>query len=980
MADQDRRTTFGTLLHSYREVAGLTQEALAERAGLSARAISDLERGINRAPRAATLGLLARALQLSAPERARLEVAVHQLDGFGATSLPVDEQAKHGRPPFVGREAELALLDRQMAGEGPPVLLLAGEPGIGKSRLLEEAASRAAQVGWQVLAGGCQRRGDQEPYAPVQEALERYLQDRSPGALRADLEGCAWLVRLLPELAALPIEPLPTWHVSPQQERRLLFRAVARLLANAAGPAGTLLVLDDLQWAGSDALELLGALVRMPDLPLRVVGAYRDTEVGMHDHLTSSLADLANAGLARHHTLTPLADEEAARLLAALLEGVDSDLSALTAELVRRAGGVPFFLLSCAQEVRSGGLAPGAEEVPWDVAQGIRQRVEALPTLAQEVLSAAALIGRLVPSWLLTAVVGQQEAAVWAALDAGCHAHLLSEGQGGYQFTHDLIREVVEHDVGPGRRMALHQRIAEAFEQQAAEHGGEAPVTVLAYHYSRSGKQEKALLYLERAGERAQAQGAYAAAEGYYRDLVGRLDGLGWQLEAARAREKLGAVLYMAAQYTAALEVLERAAETLEAARDLESLGRVVSQLGRAHAWKGTLEEGVARILPLLDALSERKPTRGQAACYYALELLYYMQGRYQQALAAAVQAAEVLRQVGDDGLLADVERTRGAALDFLDRQNEARQAYQEACRLAEATGNLDALCNALHMLALQHELRGEFDQVRACAASALDVAQRLGNLVLVAQSLQRLGALAFFDGDWAQAEAYFTRMQILPERTYNDGDQLLEVGRLRLAQGEWEQAADYLERCRALAWGIGQHANDLVAESLLAERDILAARPAEAVARVLPLLDYAGREGMLVTTYVLPVLAWAYLELGDTEQAAQVIAEACRQAGARSYRLGLVQSALRVQALVAMQQEEWDKAQAALEEGLTLARCMPYPYAEARLLQVYGQLHLRRSEPGLARERLQVALAIFRRLGARKASERVEQDLGQLA
>src|SRR5207302_11453645 len=171
------------------------------------------------------------------------------------TAVPTDSVSD--TPPLVGRGRELALVERHLAGEGAPLLLFAGEPGIGKSRLLREAGRRAASHGLRVLEGGCQRRDGQESFAPLLAAIKRYLSTRTPAELRADLRGCAWLVRLLPELADGPIEPLPAWTVSPDQERRLVFAAVRRFLANVAGPAGTLLVLDDLQWAGADALDLV---------------------------------------------------------------------------------------------------------------------------------------------------------------------------------------------------------------------------------------------------------------------------------------------------------------------------------------------------------------------------------------------------------------------------------------------------------------------------------------------------------------------------------------------------------------------------------------------------------------------------------------------------------------------------------------------------------------------------------------------------
>lgn len=134
-------------------------------------------------------------------------------------------------------------------------------------------------------------------------------------------------------------------------------------------------------WAEADALDLLAMLARSASSgTLRLIGAYRDTELASYDPVATLLADLAHAGLARQQTLAPLATEEVGRLLDAVLEGVDADRRGLRERVAQRTGGVPFFVLSFAQAVRLGTAEQGgAEALPWDVAQGIRQRVAALP-------------------------------------------------------------------------------------------------------------------------------------------------------------------------------------------------------------------------------------------------------------------------------------------------------------------------------------------------------------------------------------------------------------------------------------------------------------------------------------------------------------------------------------------------------------------------------------------------------------------------
>jgi predicted ATPase/transcriptional regulator with XRE-family HTH domain len=371
MAERSGPLAFGYLLKRHRQAAGLTQEALAERAGLSARAVSDLERSVNRRPHDETLRLLAEALCLSPADRAALAAVA---SGIGESSfarlqgrMPEDRAWRDGKtPPFVGRHVELALLARHLEGEGPPLLLLSGEPGSGKSRLLGEVARGAVGYGLRVLDGSSHRTGA-APYAPVLDALAAYIHCQPPEQVRADLDGCAWLARLLPELGEGLVKPPPLWTASPEQERRLMFEAVGRFLANIAGPAGTLLALDDLHWATTEAFDLLAALVRTNGLPLRIVGAYREAELASRAALADLLGDLCQTGLAACHPLGRLAPTEAQCLLDLLLEDDEADRE-LPAEdrmgqqaILDEAAGVPGALVRLARAAYKGAAgAPGA--------------------------------------------------------------------------------------------------------------------------------------------------------------------------------------------------------------------------------------------------------------------------------------------------------------------------------------------------------------------------------------------------------------------------------------------------------------------------------------------------------------------------------------------------------------------------------------------------------------------------------------------
>jgi tetratricopeptide (TPR) repeat protein len=781
------------------------------------------------------------------------------------------------------------------------------------------------------------------------------------------------------------MEPLPAWTLPPGQERRLMVEAVVRFLANVAGTAGTLLVLDDLQWAGSDALDVLARLARSAgEVPLRVVAAYRDTEVRPGDPLSALLADLAAARLAARRHIGSLAPQEAARLLEELLDGTDGHAGVPRERVLRRAGGVPFFLISCAQAPGAGHDEGRAEEsVPWDVGQSVRQRVAALPEPARHALGVAAVLGREVDPAILTAVVEHGEQVVLDALDAASHARLLVEEHDRYLFAHDVIREVVEADLGMARRKFLHRRIAEVLERQPDER----PVELLAFHYERGGAQDKAVLYLEQAGDRAQAQYAHAAAESFYAAAVEVWERLGRSLEAARVRVKAAAALRLMARYDASQAALERAAAAFRAGGDHAQLIQVVAEIGRNYHYRGRHDEGLRWLEPQVTALETATtpefPRLALASLYQALGTLYGTLGRCTEALAMTARSVDLIREVDAGTVLATaLYRHAFSLMDIVGRIEDMQDAATEAARVAEAAGDLNALHWALHVLAHGHLIKGEWDLCRTRANRAIDVAEQRGDPGPLVDLVRARGMMAFYMGDWGQARRDFDRTQAIsreigPSYPYGGWPALLPMGRLALAEGQWELATRTSAEVVALTQEAGDTYAQREAQELLAELDLRAGRPQAAYARLAPVRDQPGIEERGVTPLRV-LLAWAHLELGENEAAQTVVADALRRLRADDDRLGLV-DAVRVQAQVQLGSGRWMEAAASLEEGLALAGAMPYPYGESRLLHVYGQLHARRGDIRAARERLEAALAIFRQLGARKDVERVEQLLTPL-
>jgi class 3 adenylate cyclase/predicted ATPase len=415
--------------------------------------------------------------------------------------------------PFVGREEELGLLQRRwqraLAGEGQLVLIV-GEPGLGKSRLIEEFQSRIVETPHTRSVFAASQLLQNTPLHPIAEwGRQRFGADAPADERLADLEGTLRLVGLdaseyAPLIAPLVDIPLPSTRAAnfpPDELRKRQMAAMTAWILAGARSQPIVLAFEDLHWADPTSLDLLRALAeRGAQAPLLILATTRPEfrppwSLRSH-HGVISLSPLDRAGVAR------MVEEISARhaLSKEVIEGVNA-----------RTGGVPLFVEEVARLLLERGEAGGLQAIPPTLQQSLAARLDRLGE-AREVAQIGAVLGRDFTYSLLRAVGGVDDPALQSALDRLTDADLLiAEGAGheaNYRFKHALIQDAAYDSLLKSRRQALHRRAAELLRDQPER----AEPEVVAHHFTEAGLDDPAIEWWGKAGDQALRRSAFQEA------------------------------------------------------------------------------------------------------------------------------------------------------------------------------------------------------------------------------------------------------------------------------------------------------------------------------------------------------------------------------------------------------------------------------------------------------------------------------------
>ena len=673
---------------------------------------------------------------------------------------------------FVGRERAMETLrealDHALQARGR-LTLLVGEPGIGKTRTSEELAALATDRGARLLLGRCYEGEGAPAYWPWVQVLRACLADADRDALAEDMgPGAADLAQLVPELRS-DFPDLPVAEALEEEQARFrLFDSVSRFLERLSLRTPLLITVDDLHWADADSLHLLQFLAgSLRNRRVLLLATYRDVEVRREHALGSLLGALAREPHCERVVLRGLPEAEVASLVEALAgEAAGSELVASIHDMTE---GNPFFVHEIVRLLlEQGRLAEGdprelALALPQSVRDVIGRRLDGLSDECNELLRAAAVVGREFRTGVLEHALGLGAEALLEQLGEALDARILVESRAGlthYAFAHALTRHTLYEELSVPQRVQLHRRVAEALEAAAGD-DPDASLAELAHHAFQSapgGDVDKAVDYSVRAAERAHRLFAYDEATRHYERALEAL-GLRLPLDEARRCEIL---LSLAESLWAAGARSRSRAEFMRAA-DIARRHGAIDLLARAAVGlRGYGEMGVAPEPETLALLEEALVAVGEDHAASRSRVLSRLAGSapYARSMAErerlSAEAYELAVASGDRLALSDALSARYWATLGPDRLEDRKAIGHEALRCGAAW-------NEPRLRTLGHEaligaylVEGEMDEaareIAAHAALAEEMRQPL--FLFISRLLQ--GSYALNLGRFDEAERMF--------------------------------------------------------------------------------------------------------------------------------------------------------------------------------------------------------------------------------
>ena len=762
------------LVRLLREHMRAEQTELATRTALKILALDPLQESVHRTVmrllsrqgrRAAALqqyqvcvGWLERELGVEPEEETR--TLYRELLQGGTTSRDSGRQAGdrrgHHAPSglMVGRRDQMTTLQHaleQALDHGGRIVVVAGEAGIGKTRLIQEFTADAAARGLRILTAWCHETEQPLPFRPwidalrgTGPALESMVRDGMSATSRASL------ARVFPELASVDEKPAATT----TDEHAVLFEALSELVRQTAKETPVVIVLEDLHWADAMSTRLLAFLARrLGALPVLIVGSLRTEDVAETSVLERVLDELRTGSALHEIALSTLSRDDSVALAGALHAGGKrrTALEAIAEAVWTLSEGNPFVIVETMRALKEDAGAPGA--IPRGVRQFVSARLARLSEPARRVLSAAAVIGRACSFKLLAQSAGVSEMDGATAIEELVRRRVLEIVGDRLVICHDRIRQVAYDDLGPARRIALHGAVGHALETLRAGDLDEV-ANELGHHALKAGDVERALVYLERFAEIATRRYALEAAIDARRQALEAAKELPSSIRDRRQLEigvRQGFVFSLAARHRDALDLLQAHVPLLQRVGDPALASDHYFRLAIATQFFGHHAEGRAAAQAAIQEAERARDDERLGKGFYVLSMMNVVLGEISRSIAHAERATMLLETEATRHWLALTYWVLTWAHTVRGTLDAAEESGERCASIARDMGDRRLQVFAAYITALIHVARGDavrgLEYARRAKETAVDpVSASVGLLALGYAHLEGANARGAID------------------------------------------------------------------------------------------------------------------------------------------------------------------------------------------------------------------------------------------
>lgn len=911
------------------------------------------------------------------------------------------------RGQLIGRESEMSELEgfwnRAERGEGH-LVLLSGEPGVGKTRLLEELTAFAQLRGALVLEGHFHPELG-VTYLGLREALQDYLRSLPADQARAAIGSTApELVKLVPEVEAIvgniTLNP-PMGEL--EAERLRLFDHVTQFLIRLTKKTPLLFVLEDLHWADGPSLLFLHFLLRNTrQVPILVLGTYRETELDPVRPFYETLLGLNRDRLYTRVALHGLDAKNVERLVSALLDGpVEASLvSAITLDTE----GNPFFVEEVIKGLveRSGlrqedGVWRPAEEIEHFIPQSIQialgKRLETLSEDARAALSLASVLGREFDMDILLSMSAWDEDRMLDALDEAGKAQLITElrmhGKETYRFAHALLAQVIYDAINTRRRARFHQQAGESLERVFARKL-EEHIEALAYHFSRapSNTAGKAVTYGLRAAEKAVEVYAHDQAIRHYTEVLEALhdlddpqtEGRAWELM-GDAKMRLYYVKEAIAAYEKALAVLERDAltEAQDHCRLSFKLGElIIKEQKNAVRARRYLEQALASSAAPADSPQRVKCMAALAICLVEEAHLDEAFEQAQSALELAEGLAHADGIASACGALCSVHEARGDLVSYA-QVSERQVAALDKCN--DFSGIFEAYSNQEYISII----RGDYEQAKRVDLAGLELCRKFNAPGWEVRMLTGYIWVLGKQGLWMEALEHGKRVLLLADRVGCDmcfSYIYLALAEFEAKLGHREQSKERIESALAIISQLPQPPMQTIRWRFFGNVFLEEWKEAWAVVEDARAIAYPD-----ISTTPFARFNWSLMlpeaaaRPGYSLEAKRLAGETLAYFEKQDSPLGMASSHFAF-GLAAAGQQKWDDAIAEFDRALRGYQTLGHPWDIANTQYEMGLVHAARDEDGdkdKARRYFSEAQTGFAALGAKPGVQKAGTALEKL-